>query len=479
MNLQSQVIAPARPALCPRWALGLCPYGHHCHLDHPNNLDPTMPKEVDYKVSNELGEACTRCLQGAIKVRSILLTFLHLLMLTWMQCDKQGRDSGSDDPCSECRWFGGAICNCTLLMTSSYNDALWRGMMNRRDSDFDLAQPRDKQAAFSNGRVPAPMPDDRLKSNWQGASKDELLARKNMLPPEVRRHPRAYLVPPRVKNTKKKSTAFLSRSGAHDSSRNVSISSSNTSMAPMPYGGLQQPPPPQPSAYPQGNAVVASAMHWPTGQRIQHFQSGHTVISPRQNMFPLLQNTFSAPAYGTNPTVSHLHLFFKCAKPKFAPKPKLQGGLSIDLYIKNQDVSDDGVHLRGESKVRQALSGHCTYMRIILLFDGCLQGNLGRWRVQLCLKLSVPIFKLVKTQVTDRSAVEQPASETSTSPNASHAHSQPAVNIQSYKTSTSPDAKHACYKRALAIQHRRTSPSQETAHHEHYRTIVQHPFTSQ
>ncbi|THY58722.1 hypothetical protein D6C97_04328 [Aureobasidium pullulans] len=284
MNLQSQVIAPARPALCPRWALGLCPYGHHCHLDHPNNLDPTMPKEVDYKVSNELGEACTRCLQAAIK------------------CDKQGRDSGSDDPCSECRWFGGATCNCTLSMTSSYNDALWRGIMGRRDSDFDLAQPRDKQAAFSNGRVPAPMPDDRLKNNWQGASKDELLARKNMLPPEVRRHPRAYLVPPRESNTKKKSTAFLSRSGAHDSSRNVSISSSNTSMAPMPYGGLQQPPPPQPSAYPQGNAVVASAMHWPTGQRIQHFQSGHTVISPRQNMFSLLQNTFSAPAYGTNPT---------------------------------------------------------------------------------------------------------------------------------------------------------------------------------
>ncbi|TIA53969.1 hypothetical protein D6C83_04310 [Aureobasidium pullulans] len=179
MNLQSQVIAPARPALCPRWALGLCPYGHHCHLDHPNNLDPTMPKEVDFKVSNELDEACTRCLQAAIK------------------CDKQGRDSGSDDPCSECRWFGGATCNCTLSMTSSYNDALWRGMMGRRDSDFDLAQPRDKQAAFSNGRVPAPMPDDRLKGNWQGASKDELLARKNMLPPEVRRHPRAYLVPPR------------------------------------------------------------------------------------------------------------------------------------------------------------------------------------------------------------------------------------------------------------------------------------------
>ena len=346
MNLQSQVIAPARPALCPRWALGLCPYGHHCHLDHPNNLDPTLPKEIDYKVPNELGEACTRCLQAAIKVRSILLTFLHLLMLTWMQCDKQGRDSGSDDPCSECRWFGGATCNCTLSMTSSYNDALWRGMMGRRDSDFDLAQPRDKQAAFSNGRVPAPMPDDRLKSNWQGASKDELLARKNMLPPEVRRHPRAYLVPPRESNTKKKSTAFLSRSGAHDSSRDVSISSSNTSMAPTPYGGLQQPSPPQPSTYPQGNAVVASVMHWPTGQRIQHFQSGHTVISPRQNMFPLLQNTFSAPAYGTNPTVSHLHLFFKCTKPRFAPKPKLQGGLSIDLYIKNQDVSDDGVHVR-------------------------------------------------------------------------------------------------------------------------------------
>jgi hypothetical protein len=128
-------------------------------------------------------------------------------VLTSQQCDKSGR-SDINDPCSECRHFGGAGCKCVLHPVLTYNDVAWGQMMLRHEFGFNLAQPKTRDAPGrvkknkkgepkSAPKIPGPMPDNELMANWIGETKAQLLAKPDFLPPQVRSLPRAYLVPPR------------------------------------------------------------------------------------------------------------------------------------------------------------------------------------------------------------------------------------------------------------------------------------------
>ena len=117
------------------------------------------------------------------------------------QCDKAGR-GGKEDPCSECRHFGGPNCQCVLVKAQSYNDMLWKEMMKRRNAGYTLPAEADRKAAKAptkdkpNPPVPSPMPANKVKLDWQGESETTLLESKPFIPAYVRALPRAYLVPP-------------------------------------------------------------------------------------------------------------------------------------------------------------------------------------------------------------------------------------------------------------------------------------------
>jgi hypothetical protein len=143
------------------------------------------------------------------------------------QCDKPGRD-GDNDPCSECRWFAGGQANkCQLVTDHSINDRCWYIMMSRDKQGYTLPEPRAKDAvkevpskaledharrdreAIQTGKTrpkalkqpKPPSPMDGVRADWTGETRDELLVKPHPLPPPVRAHPRAYLVPPRPSGT--------------------------------------------------------------------------------------------------------------------------------------------------------------------------------------------------------------------------------------------------------------------------------------
>ncbi|THY11994.1 hypothetical protein D6D01_08735 [Aureobasidium pullulans] len=179
MSYHSEEIAIVPPTPCHNWPFGSCT-SNGCNHTHHENLNPSMPsrKVIDYQVPNNLGGACERCLENATK------------------CDKKECSSEPDDPCSECRWNGGPGCKC-VFRSASYNDTLWRQMLTRHRFGHELVPPKDRESVISNGQELVPMHEVGIICGWKGASEEELLARDDMLPAVVRRHPRAYLVPPR------------------------------------------------------------------------------------------------------------------------------------------------------------------------------------------------------------------------------------------------------------------------------------------
>ena len=108
---------------------------------------------------------------------------------------------GDDDPCSECRWFGGES-RCTLLAQTSYNDQLWLAMMARGKHDnYTLAAHKGRKEGGKKGKkgmksegvpkinsVPTPMPANKVKPDWQGETRETLLSKGDMLPLLVRLH---------------------------------------------------------------------------------------------------------------------------------------------------------------------------------------------------------------------------------------------------------------------------------------------------
>ncbi|KAG9697708.1 hypothetical protein KCU95_g3491, partial [Aureobasidium melanogenum] len=126
--------------LCRDYHLGRCLRGSQCNLSHPANLDPNIPKEIDYQVCNEVGQGCMRCLQAGYP------------------CDKKTRDHNDPkDPCSECRHFGGPGCKCILARNTSQNDALHPIMLYGaiREYAYGLPSFKHREESKADGKIPS------------------------------------------------------------------------------------------------------------------------------------------------------------------------------------------------------------------------------------------------------------------------------------------------------------------------------------
>ncbi|THY45195.1 hypothetical protein D6C99_06514, partial [Aureobasidium pullulans] len=103
-----------------------------------------------------------------------------------------------------------------ITLRTCNNDFLaWDQLLGRPGLNYTLAaiKPRTewKQGTSTTAKAkpkPLPMQDRLLIDNWQGLSKEDLLALPDFLPAGVRDCPRAYLVKPRQTNTGKKNSTF-------------------------------------------------------------------------------------------------------------------------------------------------------------------------------------------------------------------------------------------------------------------------------
>ncbi|RYN21316.1 hypothetical protein AA0113_g5332 [Alternaria arborescens] len=88
-------------------------------------------------------------------------------------------------------------------------------------------QARREHEAREKGQAPPrplalpkpPSPMNGVKLDWEGETKDDLLAKPHPLPPSVRAHPRAYLVPPRPSSTLKNNIAYNATQTQRDGKR--------------------------------------------------------------------------------------------------------------------------------------------------------------------------------------------------------------------------------------------------------------------
>ncbi|THX23885.1 hypothetical protein D6D11_10500 [Aureobasidium pullulans] len=101
------------------------------------------------------------------------------------------------------------------LRTCNNGFLAWDQLLGRPGLNYTLAaiKPRTecKQGTSTTAKAkpkPLPMQDRLLIDNWQGPSKEDLLALPDFLPAGVRDCPRAYLVKPRQTNTGKKNSTF-------------------------------------------------------------------------------------------------------------------------------------------------------------------------------------------------------------------------------------------------------------------------------
>jgi hypothetical protein len=238
------------------------------------------------------------------------------------QCDKQSHHPTDErDPCSECRHFGGEKAQCKIAQNTSYNDAVYRQMLVRRDYEYKLVP-------FMTARSKGPMPAERIKDGWQGQSAEALMAKGDFLPLGVRECPRAFIVPARESTQRTKSKNYLAKEAqrlSHSSSL-PSLSQPwqgyQQSLPPSPFGPTQpaQPamcpmrplPPPPPPAYP----VVghAAPMFWAPqpGVWAPQYPYGYQLPYPMQTPTPLPQPqhfTYPPPPPPSMPVVSPSPLY--------------------------------------------------------------------------------------------------------------------------------------------------------------------------
>jgi hypothetical protein len=168
---------------CVDWLKGACTRGDDCRYHHDPRLDPNLRDLKGPQLPS--GPTCRRCAD------------------LQRPCDKEGR-GGLDDPCSECRWYGGEGCAC-VLYALSLNDALWGLMVTRRKQGFNLPEFRARNyfnfghGMGKDGQKPKPMPTSELKKDgWVGETQAQLEAKGDMLLPDMRKNPRKYLDPPVV-----------------------------------------------------------------------------------------------------------------------------------------------------------------------------------------------------------------------------------------------------------------------------------------
>ncbi|GAB1726912.1 hypothetical protein NU195Hw_g2831t1 [Hortaea werneckii] len=232
---------PCQSKVCEAFARGECRFGEKCTMLHPLEVSPQCQPEIDYKFSREAGEACTRCVQ------------------TGFPCDKPGRPEGDAHPCSECRWFAGSSARCTLT-GDSRNDAMWKIMINSNDSALPPYKARDEARLRKGQSVsPSPMADDKIARDWQGESREQLLAKGDPLPAEVRARPRAYLTPPGISRRQEKTAAFHASAGKKrkaDEIKDASASQAETPYSMPTYSVPDIPAPPRDSRGAHATKVI-------------------------------------------------------------------------------------------------------------------------------------------------------------------------------------------------------------------------------
>lgn len=110
----------------------------------------------------------------------------------------------------------------------SVNDAMWRHMIKRGETSLDkgwtLRDPIDREKGNKKRPAPpGPMPDQKVKSGWQGEEKETLLAKGDWYPMDVRQTPRAYLTPPAGMRRKEiKSQTYMATQSAKRSHESMS-----------------------------------------------------------------------------------------------------------------------------------------------------------------------------------------------------------------------------------------------------------------
>jgi hypothetical protein len=185
--------APAAPAPVPQsnevkvthcveWLKGACPRGEDCRYHHDPRLDPNLRNLKGPQIPS--GPTCRRCAD------------------LQRPCDKQGR-GGLDDPCSECRWYGGENSKC-VIYPPGLNDVLWNLMTTRVKQGFNLPEFRARDyfnfshgmGKGKDGKPPKPMPTSALKNGWVGETQEQLKVKDDMLSSDMRKNPRKYLDPP-------------------------------------------------------------------------------------------------------------------------------------------------------------------------------------------------------------------------------------------------------------------------------------------
>lgn len=209
------------------------------------------------------------------------------------KCDKPGREN-TNDPCSECRHFAAGDSDCALAKNLTYNDQAWVQMMMRGEHGYNLAPPKDRLAPVrkrkpETSKLPAeytnPLPDDKVKPGWQGKSKEELLVAADFLPVHVREYPRAYLVPSRVNEEKKRKNETFPQQSRLPVAR--SIRHTATPESDPAFTNISQPldlihtmRPPIPPQVPNRDAVMEFRFNYKEIQASYHYQDGSEFRPP-------------------------------------------------------------------------------------------------------------------------------------------------------------------------------------------------------
>ncbi|KAK0255132.1 hypothetical protein LTS09_009888 [Friedmanniomyces endolithicus] len=280
-GLQGQ--APKYKQPCFHFARGECAFGEDkCRFSHHANLSPeVVPANIpdNHRVPATAGVACQRCI------------------IRMYECDKltQNRAPGGNDPCSECRWFGGPDCDCTLTPTMNYNDSIWGVMFCRGAKDHTLPDDKPRTQGTAKSPTTSEMPSENLVPDWDGLTKEALLAKPDYLPAGMRDCPRAFLTIPGVSRNVAKAMAHneeARRSAAKrkadteptaapafaSAATSASVSAYATADAPaFPLVAFAMPPPPP---CPVRGPVTESGWSVERQRYFQRYANGAVSFSP-------------------------------------------------------------------------------------------------------------------------------------------------------------------------------------------------------
>lgn len=152
---------------------------------------------------------------------------------------------------------------------------------------FDYTLPAEKSREAPRGKnmvTPAPMPNDKIKHGWTGETKEQLLAKPDMLPPYVRALPRAYLVAPRASSSEKKSLDRKRKQGVESHApSSFPLASTAYTAAPRLPQFLAPPSFPRPPADARHGEVLTTSWSWITNTWEHVYASGARVSAPPQN----------------------------------------------------------------------------------------------------------------------------------------------------------------------------------------------------